>query len=157
MKTVKGMGIFLAQFAGDNAPFNILKDISRWAASLGYKGVQIPTWDNRLFDMKRAAESKTYCDELRGILAANHVELTELSTHLQGQLVAVHPAHDQAFDGFAPEAVQPIACAPCLGHRATEVLGEGLSESRAECARDIFRALGMDHIFIRRSNVQRVS
>jgi sugar phosphate isomerase/epimerase len=105
VKTIKGPAIFLAQFAGDNAPFNNLKDISRWAASLGYKGVQIPTWDSRLFDLKRAAESKTYCDEIRGILAGNHVELTELSTHLQGQLVAVHPAYDQAFDGFAPEAV----------------------------------------------------
>ena len=105
MKTIKGPAIFLAQFAGDNAPFNNLKEISRWAASLGYKGVQIPTWDSRLFDLKRAAESKTYCDEICGILAANHVELTELSTHLQGQLVAVHPAYDQAFDGFAPETV----------------------------------------------------
>ena len=105
MKTIKGPAIFLAQFAGDNPPFNNLKDISRWAASLGYEGVQIPTWDSRLFDLKRAAESKTYCDEVRGTLASNHVELTELSTHLQGQLVAVHPAYDQAFDGFAPASV----------------------------------------------------
>jgi sugar phosphate isomerase/epimerase len=105
VKTIKGPAIFLAQFAGDNSPFNNLKDISRWAASLGYKGVQIPTWDSRLFDLKRAAESKTYCDDIRGTLQSNHVELTELSTHLQGQLVAVHPAYDQAFDGFAPASV----------------------------------------------------
>jgi sugar phosphate isomerase/epimerase len=32
--------------------------------------------------------------------------LTELSTHLQGQLVAVHPAYGPMFDGFAPEAVR---------------------------------------------------
>ena len=106
MKTVKGPAIFLAQFADDKAPFNNLKEISRWAAALGYKGVQIPSWDSRLFDLTRAAESKPYCDEIRGILAANHVELTELSTHLQGQLVAVHPAYDEAFDGFAPESVR---------------------------------------------------
>ena len=105
MKTIKGPAIFLAQFAGDNTPFNNLKDISRWAAALGYKGVQIPTWDSRLFDLKRAAESKSYCDEIRGMLATNHVELTELSSHLQGQLVAVHPAYDAAFDGFAPQSV----------------------------------------------------
>ncbi len=105
MKTIKGPAIFLAQFAGDNTPFNNLKEISRWAASLGYKGVQIPTWDSRLFELTRAAESKAYCDEIRGTLASNHVELTELSTHLQGQLVAVHPAYDQAFDGFAPDIV----------------------------------------------------
>jgi sugar phosphate isomerase/epimerase len=106
VKTIKGPAIFLAQFAGDASPFNNLKEISAWAASLGYKGVQIPTWDSRLFDLKRAAESKTYCDEIRGTLAANRVELTELSTHLQGQLVAVHPAYDEAFDGFAPASVR---------------------------------------------------
>jgi len=105
VRTIKGPAIFLAQFAGNNPPFNNLKDISQWAASLGYKGVQIPTWDSRLFDLKRASESKAYCDEIRGVLATSHVELTELSTHLQGQLVAVHPAYDAAFDGFAPKAV----------------------------------------------------
>ena len=111
MKTIKGPAIFLAQFAADTPPFNSLKDISRWAASLGYKGVQIPTWDSRLFDLKRAAESKTYCDEVRGTLADSKVEITELSTHLQGQLVAVHPAYDEAFDGFAPPSVRgnPLA------------------------------------------------
>ncbi len=111
MKTIQGPAIFLAQFAGDNAPFNNLKEISRWAASLGYKGVQIPSWDSRLFDLKRAAESKTYCDEIHGTLAANQVALTELSTHLQGQLVAVHPAYDEAFDGFAPTSVHRNASA----------------------------------------------
>lgn len=106
VKTIKGPAIFLAQFAGDVSPFNSLKDISSWAASLGYKGVQIPTWDSRLFDLKRAAESRAYCDEVRGALDSSGVELTELSTHLQGQLVAVHPAYDEAFDGFAPESVR---------------------------------------------------
>src|SRR6201997_4610171 len=111
MKTIKGPAIFLAQFADDNPPFNRLSDISKWAAGLGYKGVQIPTWDSRLFDLKRAAESRTYCDEIRGILASNRIEVTELSTHLQGQLVAVHPAYDTAFDGFAPDSVRgnPVA------------------------------------------------
>jgi sugar phosphate isomerase/epimerase len=103
MKTVKGPAIFLAQFAGDAAPFNNLKSIAAWAAGLGYKGVQIPSWDARLFDLRRAAESKTYCDEIRGRVANQGLEITELSTHLQGQLVAVHPAYDSAFDGFAPE------------------------------------------------------
>lgn len=106
MKTIKGPAIFLAQFAGDDAPFNSLKAIGAWAASLGYKGVQIPTWDRRLFDLDKAAESAAYCDEIKGTLAEAGVAITELSTHLQGQLVAVHPAYDQAFDGFAPEAVR---------------------------------------------------
>src|SRR6266446_6433925 len=106
MRTIKGPGIFLAQFAGDAAPFNSLKSIAAWAAKLGYKGVQIPCWDARLFDLKRAAESKTYCDEIRGTVAGCGLEITELSTHLQGQLVAVHPAYDIAFDGFAPEVLR---------------------------------------------------
>ena len=89
---IKGPGIFLAQFAGDEAPFNSLESITKWAASLGYTGVQIPTFDTRLFDLDRAAESTTYCDEVQGICADAGVEITELSTHLQGQLVAVNPA-----------------------------------------------------------------
>lgn len=103
-KTMKGPAIFLAQFAGDEAPFNTLPNIARWAAGHGYKGIQIPSWDGRLFDLKKAAESKGYCDEVKGICADADVEITELSTHLQGQLVAVHPAYDIPFDGFAPES-----------------------------------------------------
>ena len=104
MKTIKGPGIFLAQFLDNAAPFNSLPSICKWAASLGYKGVQIPTWDARCIDLKKAAESKTYADEIKGIVNAAGMEITELSTHLQGQLVAVHPAYDSLFDGFAPEA-----------------------------------------------------
>ncbi|MBI1773891.1 MAG: sugar phosphate isomerase/epimerase [Proteobacteria bacterium] len=104
--TLKGPGIFLAQFAGDIAPFNSWNAIIGWAASLGYKGVQVPTWDRRLFDLEKAASSKTYCDELAGVAKANGVVITELSTHLQGQLVAVHPAYDDLFDGFAPPEVR---------------------------------------------------
>ncbi|TVR50116.1 MAG: sugar phosphate isomerase/epimerase [Rhodobacteraceae bacterium] len=99
---IKGPALFLAQFAGDDAPFNTLQGITRWAASLGYKGVQIPTFDPRLFDLDRAAESRDYCDEVAGICAEAGVAITELSTHLQGQLVAVNPAYDMAFDAFAP-------------------------------------------------------
>ena len=106
MKTIKGPAIFLAQFAGDAAPFDSLANISKWAAELGYKGVQIPTWDGRLFDLAKAAESDAYCDEVKGTLADAGVELTELSTHLQGQLVAVHPAYDAGFDAFAAQEVR---------------------------------------------------
>jgi sugar phosphate isomerase/epimerase len=106
MKTIKGPAIFLAQFAGDAAPFNNLAAIAGWAAGHGYKGVQLPSWDARLFDLARAAESTGYCDEVKGTLKNAGVELTELSTHLQGQLVAVHPAYDTAFDGFAAPEVR---------------------------------------------------
>ncbi len=102
---IKGPAIFLAQFAGDAAPFNSWDAICRWAASLGYKGVQIPSWDGRIFDLKKASESQTYCDEVKGIAARHGLAITELSTHLQGQLVAVHPAYNEAFDNFAPAEV----------------------------------------------------
>lgn len=105
MKTIKGPAIFLAQFAGSEPPFNSLPAIADWAAGLGYKGIQIPTWESNLFNLDLAAESEVYCDELKSMLADKGLEVTELSTHLQGQLVAVHPAFDAQFDGFAPPEV----------------------------------------------------
>ena len=105
MKTLKGPGLFLAQFAGDAAPFNSWDSITKWAAECGYAGVQVPSWDGRLIDLDKAARSKDYCDEFKGKARENGVEVTELSTHLQGQLVAVHPAYDVAFDGFAHPSV----------------------------------------------------
>jgi sugar phosphate isomerase/epimerase len=105
MKTIKGPAIFLAQFMSDKPPFNNLENACRYMASLGYKGIQIPTWDSRCIDLKQLAESKTYGDEIKGIVEDNGLKITELSTHLQGQLVAVHPAYDVMFDGFAPKAL----------------------------------------------------
>ncbi len=106
MKTIKGPAIFLAQFAGDAAPFNTLDSIAQWVSGLGYKGIQMPSWDKRLFDLDKAAHSQTYCDEVKGTLAQYDLQITELSTHLQGQLVAVHPAYDLGFDGFAAPEVR---------------------------------------------------
>jgi sugar phosphate isomerase/epimerase len=106
MKTIKGPGIFLAQFMGDVAPFNSLESICEWAKSIGFIGVQLPTWDPRCIDLQKAAESKTYADELKGKIEQAGLKITELSTHLQGQLIAVHPAYDALFDGFAPEQVR---------------------------------------------------
>ena len=131
MQTIKGPAIFLAQFAGDAPPFNSLEGIAGWAAGLGFKGVQVPSWDARLIDLRRAAESVAYCDDLRATLDRHGLVLTELSTHLQGQLVAVHPAYDVAFDGFAapevrgnPAARQEWAAAQLrLAARASRNLG----------------------------------
>ncbi|MBN3753959.1 sugar phosphate isomerase/epimerase [Paraburkholderia sp. Tr-20389] len=105
MKTIKGPAIFLAQFMGDDAPFDNLAHLAQWAASLGYKGIQVPA-DPRLVDLEQAASSQTYCDDLLGVVANAGVAITELSTHLQGQLVAVHPAYDVLFDGFAAPHVR---------------------------------------------------
>lgn len=106
MKTIKGPAIFLGQFAGDAAPFNSWDGITKWAADKGYVGVQVPTWAGQLIDLKTASESKDYCDTFAGVARQNGIEVTELSTHLQGQLVAVHPAYDEAFDGFAAAEVR---------------------------------------------------
>ena len=105
MKTIKGPAIFLAQFAGDQPPHDTLDNLCKWAADYGYKGIQIPTWVSALIDLEKAAGSKTYCDELKGKVISYGLEITELSTHLQGQLVAVHKAYDELFDGFAPKSV----------------------------------------------------
>lgn len=103
MKTIKGPAVFIAQFIGAEAPFNSLSSICKWAKSLGFEGIQIPTTDSRFIDLKQAAESKTYAHEIRGIVEDEGLQITELSTHLQGQLVAVNPVYDLLFDGFAPE------------------------------------------------------
>ncbi len=102
MRTIKGPGIFLAQFVGDQPPFDSLAAMARWASGLGFSAVQIPSWDRRLFDLRQAAESQDYCDVILGVLSREGLALTELSTHLQGQLVASHPAYDVLLDGFAP-------------------------------------------------------
>jgi len=102
MKTIKGPGIFLAQFAGNEAPYNTLEGMAAWAGKLGFKGIQIPTWDSRLFDLQKAAETDGYCEEILDIAGRAGIAITELSTHLQGQLVASHPAYDPLLAGFAP-------------------------------------------------------
>lgn len=105
-KTIKGPAIFLSQFASDNAPFNGLASIAKWASSLGFKGVQVPSWDRRFIDLDLAAGSKAYCDEIRGMCQEAGVVITDLSTHMQGQLVATHPAYDVLLDGIAPVHVR---------------------------------------------------
>jgi sugar phosphate isomerase/epimerase len=102
MKSIKGPAIFLAQFLRDQAPYNTLKNIGGWAAGLGYKGVQIPTWDSRVLNLNRAAESKAYCDEITGLLAEMGLQPTELAAHLQGQVLAMNSVYKTAFAGFYP-------------------------------------------------------
>jgi sugar phosphate isomerase/epimerase len=106
MRTIRGPAIFFAQYMGDEAPFDSLEGLAGWAAELGFVGAQIPSWDSRAIDLEQAAASKHYCDEVRGKLGEQGLEITELSTHLQGQLVAVHPAYDELFDGFADPSVR---------------------------------------------------
>ncbi len=141
MASMKGPGIFLAQFLRDTPPYNNLKNIGGWAASLGYKGVQIPTWDGRVIDLDQAAESKAYCDDLKGMLADAGLEVSELSAHLQGQVLAVHPAYDVGFQPFHPEGLsdkdrtawatdqlkKAVLASVNMGTKAVPVLSGGLA------------------------------
>ncbi|MEZ5559820.1 MAG: sugar phosphate isomerase/epimerase family protein [Pseudomonadales bacterium] len=106
MKTLRGPAIFLAQFIDDRDPFDNIESMARWAADLGFAGIQVPIGNPAFIDVGRAAESRDYCDELKGRVSAYGIEITELSTHLEGQLVAVHPAYDPLFDAFAPPEVR---------------------------------------------------
>ena len=106
MRTIKGPGIFLSQFIGGQPPFNTLDGLAGWAAEKGYKALQIPCNHPAIFDVAQAAASQTYCDEIRGKLAEFGLEVSELSTHLEGQVIAVNPVYDDAFDHFAPQAVR---------------------------------------------------
>jgi sugar phosphate isomerase/epimerase len=95
--------------------------------------VQVPSWDRRLFDLERAAKSDAYCDEVKGTLKDAGVELTELSSHLQGQLVAVHPAYDAGFDAFAAPAV-----------RGNPEARQGWAVQQMHYAAEASRRLGLD-------------
>ena len=105
MKTIKGPAIFLAQFLRDEEPFSTLDGISSWAVDLGYKGIQVPTWDKRAIDLNKAAKSKVYCDDYEGKLQEKGVEVVELASYLQGQVLAMHPAYETMFQRFYPEGL----------------------------------------------------
>jgi sugar phosphate isomerase/epimerase len=104
MSQIKGPAIFLAQFYQDAPPHNTLSNITQWAKDLGYIGVQIPSDNAHFIDLDKAAASKQYCDDLKG--QTNGLAITEIATHLHGQLIAVHPAFDTLFDAFAPKELQ---------------------------------------------------
>lgn len=105
MKSLKGPSLHLAQFSHDQPPFDSLAHIGAWAAGHGFKAVQIPAWDARLFDVTLAANSQAYCDEVKGELAEHGLVISELTSHIYGQLVAVHPAYDTLWDAFTPPAL----------------------------------------------------
>jgi sugar phosphate isomerase/epimerase len=105
MANIKGPAIFLAQFLRDEEPYNTLEGITKWVAALGYKGVQIPTWDARTIDLDKAADSKGYCDAYKGKLQELGIEVTELCSALEGQVLAIHPAYEVAFQPFYPDGL----------------------------------------------------
>ncbi len=102
---IKGPGIFLAQFLEDQPPFGSLKDIAGWAADLGFKGFQLPSWDKRVINLTLASQSQTYCQELLGELNDKKIELIEVASYLQGQCMAMHPAYEKLFQPFYPKGM----------------------------------------------------
>jgi sugar phosphate isomerase/epimerase len=109
MSAIKGPGIFLAQFLRDEEPYNNLTNICKWVSKLGYKGVQIPTWDKRVIDLDKAAQSKAYCDDLQASLKTMDLDISELAAHLQSQVLAIHPAYETAFAPFYPSGLNDVA------------------------------------------------
>ena len=105
MKTIKGPGVFLAQFIRDEAPLNSLEGLADWVSGLGYKGVQIPSWDPRIINLEKAAESRSYAEDFKGMLAEKNLEVIELGSYLQGQCLAFHPAYEAGFSAFHPEGL----------------------------------------------------
>jgi sugar phosphate isomerase/epimerase len=141
MNSIQGPGLFLAQFVRDEPPFNTIEAMAEWAAGLGYRGVQIPTWDRRVFDLDTAAGSDAYCDDYRSKLAERGLAITELNGAIQGQLLAIHPAYKRLFEAFHPaglagearaawaadELRQVIAAARRLGTRTIPVVSGGFA------------------------------
>lgn len=141
-RSLQGPGLFLAQFVRNHAPFDTLESICRWAASLGYTGVQIPSWeDPRFIDLTRAAVSSAYCDDWQARLAGCGVRLTELNASLAGQVLALHPAYAEAFRAFYPPGLddrarvawatehllQSVRAAARLGTRCVPVVSGGFA------------------------------
>ncbi len=122
VKTIKGPALFLAQFAGDDAPFDSWGGITRWAADCGYAGVQVPSWDKRLIDLDQAAESRAYCEEWLGQAEENGITVTELACHLQGQLGAWRSGGAAGLGGGAGEEGHPCLLQP-WAHGASDFFG----------------------------------
>lgn len=103
---MKGPGIFLAQFLRDEEPYDSLENLGGWVAEMGYEGVQIPVNEEALIDLDRAAESETYCDEVKGALAELGLQATELAAHLAGQCLALSSVYETAFEDFYPDGLR---------------------------------------------------
>jgi len=106
MSYIKGPGIFLAQFVSDQEPFNSLHGLCAWAANKGYKAVQMPTLSPNIFDLELAAKDIAYCDKVLDVVHSYGLQISELSVHIQSQLMAVHSAYDELMDNFAPKSVR---------------------------------------------------
>lgn len=129
MRTLKGPSVFLAQFVQDRHPYNSLTGLAQWAADKGFVAVQMPTNHPEIFDLTLAAESQIYCDDVMDKLASHGIVISELSTHLQGQCLAIHPAYQTLLAAFMPESLRGDA------RRQTEWAGKQLCLAARASAR----------------------
>jgi sugar phosphate isomerase/epimerase len=111
MHTMNGPGVFLAQFIAAEPPFDRLETLAAWAAEKGFPAVQLPTFNARIFDVEKAAESDTYCAEVTAVLARHGLTISELSTHRAGHVLGSHPIYGEILDGLLPPAVRGKAAA----------------------------------------------
>src|SRR5690606_23795722 len=56
------------QFLVAHQSFSSLPTISQWAKNLRFNGIKIPTWATDYFDLQKTTESKTYADEIKGMV-----------------------------------------------------------------------------------------
>lgn len=106
MRTIKGPGLFLAQYVNADERLSTLEGLASFAAECGFTALQIPTFYPKIFDLAQAAESQAYCDDIRGVLARHKLEISELTSQRQGHLMAVNPAYDRTIAHLAPESVR---------------------------------------------------
>lgn len=109
--TMRGPGVLLSQFVGDAAPFDTLEGVVGWLVGQGYVGVQVPVHDSRLIALEQVARDEAQARAFRGRLGDLGVEITELSAHRAGQLIAVNPAFDRVSDVFCPAGLRGDAAA----------------------------------------------
>lgn len=80
-----------------------LRDLAKTIGGFGYDGIELGVVPNH-FDVEKAAKSKGYCDDVRGILAEQGLDCWAVSAHLQGQLVC--DVYDARHAAFAPKALR---------------------------------------------------
>jgi hypothetical protein len=142
MKTIKGPGIFLAQFAGDAAPFNTLEGMAAGRRDWALPGFRFRAGTGGCSILKLAAESQAIATRCLAWPQAG-LAVTELSTHLQGQLVAsIRPStccsralRRQSWPATRRRA-RPGLCSSCCGRQRPAATG-------IERARDFFRRAGV--------------
>ena len=79
-----------------------IEELAEKASSWGFDGLELACWGDH-FDVKKALEDDSYCDERRELLARHDLEVYAISNHLVGQAVCDEP--DERHQEIVPERV----------------------------------------------------